>query len=723
MSRVFTCRVLWRVLLALQVMLMSLLCQVATAGSLDKAAITRLFPSPLMVGDRDAALPVWPLFKNDLTSSVLVGYVFESIDLAPVPGFSGTPINLLIALDAKGSFMAVKVLSHHEPVFLEGLGDAALVRFVDQYQALSLQQHIRIGPGGERGRGSDHGNTPGGANVQIDGVSKATASVRIVNQSLLSAALVVARAKLGFAAGRSPDQLGHIKAELFQTLDFEALRRAGLVSVKRWNQRDIEAAFKGTPGEGLDALALREPEALFSEMLVAHLNVPSVGRNLLTPRAWRYLSDWLAPGDHAFLVATRGRYSFAGDNYVTGGVPELLTLEQGGLAMEIRDMDVDGRPRLPDDWLGADARWHIVKVISQASLDPAAPLDFALGVVRRKGQILAEKVRKDFALRVQLPAAWVEPARGNEKNWHSIWTDRAGELVLLLTSLAGLAVLLSKPGWITRDAKRLERIRLGWGLYTLVFIGWLAQGQLSIVNLTALIHALLAGRSLDFFLYDPMTVLLWAFVAVSLVIWGRGTFCGWLCPFGALQEWIAQAARWARLPQLRLHSRNDARLKRIKYGVLALVVVMPVFSSVWTDRLVEIEPFKTSITLMFVRAWPFVAWVLALLVLNAFVYKAYCRYLCPLGAGLAVLGRLRQWAWLARRSECGQPCQTCRHRCGYQAIEKSGAIDYAECFQCLDCVAILESDQLCAPRILATRKGRVIPVFAVPATPLTEVPT
>jgi NosR/NirI family nitrous oxide reductase transcriptional regulator len=75
-------------------------------------------------------------------------------------------------------------------------------------------------------------------------------------------------------------------------------------------------------------------------MLVAHLNVPGVGRNLLTPRAWAYLSDWLAPGDHAFLVATRGSHSYVGDNYQTGAVPELLTLEQGGLAIEIRDMDV-----------------------------------------------------------------------------------------------------------------------------------------------------------------------------------------------------------------------------------------------------------------------------------------------------------------------------------------------------------------------------------------------
>jgi hypothetical protein len=36
--------------------------------------------------------------------------------------------------------------------------------------------------------------------------------------------------------------------------------------------------------------------------------------------------------------------------------------------------------------------------------------------------------------------------------------------------------------------------------------------------------------------------------------------------------------------------------------------------------------------------------------LSAFVYKGYCRYVCPLGAGLAVLGRVRLLNWLPRRA-------------------------------------------------------------------------
>ena len=140
--------------------------------------------------------------------------------------------------------------------------------------------------------------------------------------------------------------------------------------------------------------------------------------------------------------------------------------------------------------------------------------------------------------------------------------------------------------------------------------------------------------------------------------------------------------------------------------MLAAVISVPL-----TDRLFEVEPFKTSITLMFVRGWPYVAWALGLVLLSTFVYKGFCRYLCPLGAGMALFGRFRLLDWLPRRAECGKPCQRCQQDCQYQAIKKTGAIDYEECFQCLDCVAIEQSDELCVPRILEKRRASlVIPI-------------
>lgn len=677
------------------------LAPLAQAGVMTRATMVEAFPPPLIVGEKDAQLPVWPIFKQDATATPLVGYVFESIDLAPIPGFSGTPLNLLVGLDAKGNFFDVRVLSHHEPVFLDGLGEAPLHRFADQYKGLSLQQNIKIGSN------SNRGDQRGSANVYIDGVAKATASVRIVNQSLLSAALRVARAKLGFAAGRDPELLARVRRDTWAPMDWKALLQAGLVQRVQLRHADVEQAFAGS---GVEQAGAGDG---ITELYIAYLNSPAVGRNLLSDAGWQHLTGRIDDGDHALLVIAAGRHSFIGENFVRGAVPDRLTLRQGELPIELRDLDLDDPLRLPTDLQRADAK--VFRVIGPAGLDPSQPLDFALRITRNKGMVYPERIGRDFPVRYTLPGDQVILPASDGKTWHGIWRSRAWELVVLAASLALLTLVLARPSWLVADEKRLARFRSAYLLFTLLFIGWFAQGQLSIVNITALVQAVLAGRSLAFFLYDPMTVALWAYVAVTLVVWGRGTFCGWLCPFGALQELVSRLAQALGVRRHKLHRSLDVRLKWLKYGVLAVIVALAAIAPTWADRAVEIEPFKTAITLNFVRSWPFVVWALALVLASAFVYKGFCRYLCPLGAGLALLGRVRLLKWIPRRAECGTPCQTCRHRCEYQAIQPSGAIVYEECFQCLDCVAIHDSVQRCAP-LIAGRRDRVIAIRPLGAT-------
>lgn len=678
----------------------------AKAGVMTRGAMEKTFPSPLIVGEKDRNLPVWPILKQDGTATPVIAYVFESIDLAPIPGFAGTPFNLLIALNTKGEFMDVRVLSQHEPVFVDGLGEGPMWHFVEQYKGLSLKQNIKIGTN------LNSSSKASSANVYIDGVAKATASVRILNQSLLAASLKVARAKMGYAEGRDPELVARIRPDVFAPMDWNALVKAGLITKKTFRNREIDQAFAGTVGEGLDADAARAPDDSFVDVYFAYLNVPSVGRNLLTPEGWEAMQRLLEPGDHALLLIGSGRYSILGEDFVRGAIPDRLTLHQQSLPLEIRDLDLDASLNLPPALKSAE--WRVFRVIGPAGLDPAQALEFDLHVTRSKGLIYPERVSKHFGFGAQLPEKYFEAASSDNKTWHSIWRARIAELAVLVVGLAVLAWALRNQLWLSQNRRRLAYFRTGYLLFTLCFIGWYAQGQLSIVNITALLQAAIAGRNLNFFLYDPMTVLLWGFIAVTFFLWGRGTFCGWLCPFGALQELVSKLLAPLHLKQIRISERTDGRLKGIKYGVLAVILAIACVSVPWTDRLVEVEPFKTSITLIFSRAWPFVLWAGALILLSAFVYKGYCRYLCPLGAGMALLGRLRRFEWIARRSECGKPCQRCRNDCAYQSIKKSGDIDYNECFQCLDCVAIFESEQLCVPLIMKNRKSNrqiSIPVF------------
>ncbi|HEX7155903.1 MAG TPA: 4Fe-4S binding protein, partial [Burkholderiaceae bacterium] len=694
----------WATLLAL---LLASLAPAATAGVLDRPALERLFPSPLLLGERDPALPVWPIFKQNGPGTQLVGYVFESIDLAPIPGFSGTPVDLLIAIDPDGTFLDARVLSQHEPVFVDGLGEAPLFRFVAQYPGLSLRQSIRLGAPGTKGSATT------GVEVRIDGVAKATASVRIINQTLLAAALKVARAKLGFAGGKDPDQVAHVRTDLpFAPHDWAGLVALGLVRPFELQAREVQQAFVGTgvadeapaPAGGIAASG-GSPldgarDGVRVDLYVALATVPEAGRNLLDARGWAQMNARIRDGDHVLLVMSAPD-AFVGEDFVRGAVPERLALRQGGLPIEMRDLDLDAN--LVAGGMPAIGAWKAFRVIAASGLDPGQPFDLALRVTRSHGALFPERITREFPLRVGVPDRYLIAGATDDRGWTATWRARAGELALLVAALALLGWALATRARLVADSAWLHAFRPAFLLFTVGFIGYAAQGQLSIVNLVALLQSALQGRGWGFFLYDPISTVLWAFVLVSLVLWGRGTFCGWLCPFGALQELAATAGRLLRIRPRGVPEAVDRWLRRVKYVALAAILAAACLRPAWADWLVEIEPFKTAITLAFVRHWPFVVYAAGLVLAAALVHKPFCRYLCPLGGALALMGRARRLDWIERRAECGKPCQTCRFGCEYRAIDRRGTVDYAECFQCMECVAIYRDDRRCTPRILLQR--------------------
>ncbi len=684
-------RVFWAALFGVLVTLAS-----ARAGVLSRAELERAFPPPFVLGEKDAGLPVWPIFKQNATENQLVAYVYESVDLAPIPGFSGTPIDLLVALAPDGTFLDVKVVSFHEPVFVDGLGPQPLFDFVKQYAGKSLKQTIKVGPPGGGGRDD-------GALAVIDGVAKATASVRILNETLLASGLKVAREKLGFARGRDPARAARLKPDAFTALDWRGLATNGYLRHFLVTNGQAEAAFKGGDGEGLDPQALAQPDDAFIELWVGELDAPMLGRNLLGAKTFdRLVAD--LDGRHALLVVSTGRYSFKDPDYVEGAVPTRLTFAQSGAPVEIRDFA--WRKSVPQAPAG-DLAVFVIK--PQTGWDAATPATLSLRATREKGQFLPERLSQNFGFSYETAADLLIPPPPEEaKGALGVWRERAGDFLVIALALVGLTLALAFPRWLTGSARGLAWARRGFLVFTLFYIGFWAQAQLSIVSVIGLVRAVRGAGSLGFLLYDPPSLLLWGFTLATLLVWGRGTFCGWLCPFGAMQELAADFGRWLGLRPWRVPDRWDARLKGLKYVALAAIVVAAAIPSAPAETLAEIEPFKTSITLVFVRALPFVLYAGGLIVGGLFAFKAFCRYLCPLGAAFALVGLLRRWNWLPRRRECGDPCQLCKAKCRYNAIAKSGAIVYRECFQCLDCVVIHNDRRQCVPLVLADRRrGRL----------------
>nr|WP_246480887.1 4Fe-4S binding protein [Motiliproteus sediminis] len=643
--------------------------------------IQQLFPKATRIEPPLADFPVVPVYQL----SELLGYAFQSQDFTDLPGFSGKQIKLLIGIDAKGRFTGVRVLDHHEPVFLHGLGPEPLFDFVNQYQGHSVADQIII-HSGRRGE-------PGGP-VFIDGVTKATVSVIIINDTVLSAALQVARRQLeGFA--QPPAAIP--KPDLYEPLDWNQLLQRGLV--RQWSLAigNVEEAL----GRSLDSYPEWQPEddgPVFTILYYAYLNAPLIGRNLLGDGGFERLQQVLKPGEQALMVLTERGWPHVRDDFKPGTVPERVGLEQNGLSVELRDLNVGTELPLMLDGTPESLAYHLLRIKAQAGFDPASPMDLRLNVTLARNHLIQDNAH--FVDRYQLPDALfdrVEQAEPGKPQplWLMLWQQRWPQVTILLLALGLLSAAFVHQHWLTERPRLFYTFRWSFLLFTLFWLGFYAQGQLSVVNIYTLLLNIADGFDITIFLLDPVIFILWVFTFISLFIWGRGLFCGWLCPFGALQEMVGWLALKLRIRQWRISERWHRRLIRLKYPLLAGLVGSAFYSLTLAERLAEVEPFKTSITLVFERSWPFVLYALLLLAAGLFVHKFYCRYLCPLGAGLAVIGRLRRFEWLQRIELCGDPCQLCRRHCGINAIHRDGRIDYDECIQCLECIAILNDDSRC----------------------------
>ena len=683
----------------------------ATYGALDdekQALIQELFPKATDIRDRLPDYPVYPVYQLQ----ELIGYAYESRDISPLQGFAGKPVSMLIGLDSRGRFTGIRILNHHEPVFLHGLGEEPLFEFIDQYEGRSLTEQIIIDTSGSRS-----GKSPDGNVVHFDGVSKATVSVLIINDTVLSSALKVARKKL---AGFTQEAPTRAKTDLYQPLSWAQLIERGYIGHWRISSAAIEQKL-GSPLVDYPEASQPDPGEPFAELFFGYINAPMVGRNLLGDEGFQRLKEKTGPDAQILAVMSRGLYPHLPDDFTPGSSPDRLGLQQNSLSLDIRDINVfDQNIQINADGMPEFARTTLFRVGGNAGFNPGAEATLKLGVTLRKNHLVADSTE------LEIPMAFAQelfeavevtprPEDNRQPVWIGLWKERWLTISLLVLSLTLLTVFFARQRTLSQYPKLVHRFRWGFLLFTLFFIGFYAQGQLSVVNIYTLFLAIWDGFSLNVFLMDPVLFILWTYTFISLFVWGRGLFCGWLCPFGALQEMAAWLGEKLKLRQVKVPEKWHRRLILLKYPILLVLVGTAFYSLELAEKLVEVEPFKTGITLFFVRYWPFVAYAVGLLVVGMFIHKFYCRYLCPLGAGLAVLGKLRLFSWLDRVELCGKPCQHCKNSCGINAIHKDGRIDYNECIQCLECVVILKDQSQCVDKVLEKKRQRQAQILATDA--------
>ena len=661
-----------------------------------RAVIQSLFPSATVIEDKLPDFPVYPVYQLQ----ELLGYAYVSTDFVTLQGFAGKPITMMIGLDTKGRFTGVEVLHHHEPVFLHGLGEAPLNEFVAQYEGRSLKDQIIVQASSRSSRDT------GGQQVYFDGVSKATVSVLIINDTILSSALQVARSKLEGFAQAAPTRA---RQDYYEPLTWQQLLDRGYVQKRTLSAQEVEAKLGRPLTDYPTDLSPPSGEA-FTEIYFAYVNSPMVGRNLLGDQGYKAFQERLNDRGKVIMVMSQGVYPHVSEAFVPGSTPSRIGLNQNELAIEMRDLNwLEPNQQIMAPGAPDMAAMNLFRVGGNAGFNPGSEASFHLDITAPRNHLITDHAR--FTLPVTFSPDLFEPVEvapdfneGQQPVWIGLWKERWWQISLLVAGLTILTVFFAHQKTLTRYPRLVHGFRWGFLLFTLFFIGFFAQGQLSVVNIYTLLLALWDGFSLNVFLLDPVIFILWTYTFVTLFIWGRGLFCGWLCPFGALQELVAWIGQRLGLRQIKIPERWHRRLILLKYPILAGLVTTAFFSLTLAEQLAEVEPFKTSITLYFVRHWPFVMYALALLAIGLFVHKFYCRYLCPLGAGLAVLGRLRVFSWLERVKRCGQPCQHCKNECGINAIRKDGRVDYDECIQCLECVVILRDQNQCVDAIVQAKQ-------------------
>lgn len=690
----------WLIVLLAGLILIALSPARALAVGVDAQfpSVRQYFPQATSFGSIQGTPPAANVYQG----GKIIGYVFQSAMVAPVPAYSGQPVNILIAIDTQGRIIGTQVLEQHEPILLVGIPVQKLYDFVARYIGHRVTDKIVVGTSGDAG------------SIPIDAISSATVTSMAVNQTIMDAAVKVAASRniVPATALEGVGSTAHVRMKLYAAADWRQLLGNGAVRQLQLTRDEVVASFKGQPpplfpeptsppppGHGGDA---------FIDLYYALITPPTVGRNLLGQSAYAQLLQRMQPGDQAIAILANGIYSFKGVGYVRGGIFDRIHVMQGRSMILFHDSDFLDLtdPRLSG--MPAFNEMGIFILRKDYGFDVGRPWTLQLLVRRQVGPL--QSVYTTFSAGYQTPSAYLSTPRQlalalDAPLWLRVWYGSRFKIAVLLAGLLVLGGVLLFQDWVVRRPLLLERIRTGYLVYTVIFIGWYELAQLSVVNIFAFFNAVVHGFRWSTFLLDPLLFILWVAVAVSVLMLGRGIYCGWLCPFGALQTLISKAARRLHVRQFELPPAVHERLWALKYIILLVLFGLSLQSVNLAERYAEVEPFKTAIDLHFERAWPFDLYAGAMLIVSAFNSKFYCKYVCPLGAGLAITGRYRLFEWLKRRRECGHPCQICAHECEVKAIDQLGRININECHYCLDCQVTYWNEAKCPP-LVERRKRR-----------------
>ena len=272
--------------------------------------------------------------------------------------------------------------------------------------------------------------------------------------------------------------------------------------------------------------------------------------------------------------------------------------------------------------------------------------------------------------------------------WAQIWESKLPFIIVFSAFLVLIIVFMVFKDFFARRRKAISIITYSLILFSFIYAGIFLKAQPTTTNIIILLNGLIQEKAFPLGLYimEPYLFLTFIFIFVTVLLWGRGVFCGWVCPYGAMTEFLNRLCMKF-FPKLRIGVSEKIHWKLIylKYAIFALIAGVSFYSFMLSEYLAEVEPFKTFV-LKLMRPWQFVFYFVMITAGSVIIYRAYCRYLCPLGAALAIPSffKLIPLIKLKRHDLCGK-CKICGRECNYQAVRPDGSIYTPECMECLEC--------------------------------------
>ena len=646
---------------------------------LTPEVMAAVFPGAERLGQEEGSPPAIAVYRGD----TVVAWIFSTLDIINARGYSVVPFDVIAGVEPNGRITGAKVVFHREPYVYQ---DAVRQPQLDTFLAAEAGAPLNGSP----------------SQLPPNFVAQSTITARLMRAAIHDTARMVLHTRLG----RQVVVVPTLDVERFELKSWEELIAEGSVARLRVTSGEVAAALaKAGVADATPEVPLRRPDDLYSEVFFGLLTPAAIGGNLLGVRNFKEFQQRIPQGRHVLFFASNGPYDFHGTSHwwkEHGYRFDRIRIVQDGHAIGF--LHYDYQPLLTGAAVGLQSQQEagLFTLPADAVFDPVKPWRLEFLVNAAKSDPGSAPVTVAFALEYRLPAAHIlmpdEPAVAA---WVEAWRDARANIAILTALLTALTAIFVFQAQLSRSRLVHRLVRTGFLAVVLVWLGWIAGVQLSIVNIINYVQAPFRDFDLSFYLAEPLMVMIAAYTLVSVVLIGRGVFCGWLCPFGALQELLAQASRALGVPQWNPSVVLEKRLWMGKYVAGAAVLVLVLSGLDGSGASAEIEPFKTAITSKFTRAWPYVLYAGALLAIGLFSERAYCRFLCPLGGVLAALDRLHLIDLLKRRPECGNPCHLCERACPVRAIEPTGRIVMAECFQCLDCQVEYYDDKRCPPLVQA----------------------